>query len=201
VDLSSRWTGAWGALGASPEPALLERLSAAYREPHRHYHTLQHLEECFARLQSIGSLAQHPAEVELAVWFHDAVYDTRRHDNEERSAEWARRVLSPVSSEVSQRVASLVLATRHAAAPEGIDAQVLVDVDLAILGAPAARFDEYELQVRREYAWLPLPLYRRARRQILEGLLARAAIYATAQFVERYEAQARANLARSLARR
>ena len=187
-------------LGASPEPALLERLSAAYREPHRHYHTLQHLEECFARLQSIGSLAQHPAEVELAVWFHDAVYDTRRHDNEERSAEWARRVLSPVSSEVSQRVTSLVLATRHAAAPEGIDAQVLVDVDLAILGAPAARFDEYELQVRREYAWLPLPLYRRARRQILESLLARAAIYATAQFVERYEAQARANLARSLAR-
>jgi predicted metal-dependent HD superfamily phosphohydrolase len=201
VDLSSRWKRAWQALGASPEPGLLERLIAAYSEPHRHYHTLRHLEECFAHLQSIGSLAQHPAEIELALWFHDAVYDTRRHDNEERSAGWARQALSPASSEVAKRVASLVLATRHAALPEGIDAQVLVDVDLAILGAPAARFDEYELQVRREYRWVPLPLYRRTRRQILESLLARAPIYATAQFAERYEAQARDNLARSLARR
>jgi predicted metal-dependent HD superfamily phosphohydrolase len=200
VDLSSRWAGAWRALGASPEPALLARLIAAYSEPHRHYHTLRHLEECFAHLQSLGSLAQHPAEVELALWFHDAIYDTRRRDSERRSAEWACQALSPVSSAAAKRVASLVMATRHAAAPEGIDAQVLVDVDLAILGAPAERFDEYELQVRREYAWAPLPLYRRARRRILESLLARAAIYATAQFVERYEAQARDNLARSLAR-
>jgi predicted metal-dependent HD superfamily phosphohydrolase len=77
---------------------------------------------------------------------------------------------------------------------------VLVDVDLSILGATQSRFDEYERQVREEYGWVPEPIYRRKRREILESFLGRPAIYNTARFIGRYEQQARANLARSLAR-
>ena len=92
----------------------------------------------------------------------------------------------------------MVMATRHAAVPPDPDARVLVDVDLSILGAPAARFDEYEAQVREEYAWVPGFIYRRERRKILQGFLARPAIFSTAPFLERYEQQARVNIGRSL---
>jgi predicted metal-dependent HD superfamily phosphohydrolase len=92
------------------------------------------------------------------------------------------------------------MATRHDAVPGDIDAQVLVDIDLSILGAEEKRFDEYERQVREEYGWVPEPIYRDKRKAILESFLARATIYNTARFIERYEPRARANLARSLAR-
>ena len=174
--------------------SLYEALIKAYREKHRRYHTLQHLEECFARFDEIADLAAHPADVELAIWFHDAIYDPRRSDNERRSADWA------ASSTGNTNVRSLVLATRHEAVPQGQDEQVLVDVDLWILGAPERRFDEYETQVREEYRWVPGLIYRRKRREILQSLAARPAIYSTARFRERYEAPARANLARALAR-
>jgi predicted metal-dependent HD superfamily phosphohydrolase len=178
VDLRNRWQG---------DAALLEQLLACYREPHRHYHTLQHLEECFGKFDELRDLAAHPADVELAIWFHDAIYDTRRDDNEARSADWARAT-------VGERVADLVMATRHEATPAGIDAQVLVDVDLSILAAPQARFEEYERQVREEYRWVPGPIYRRKRRQVLQSFLERPTIYNTQRFIERYEAQARRNL-------
>jgi predicted metal-dependent HD superfamily phosphohydrolase len=200
VDLHSRWHDAWKALGRAPGPGLFAELLSAYREPHRRYHTLAHLEECFTELQLIGSLAEHPVEIELALWFHDAVYDTRRQDNEERSAQWAARAIAPASTEAAHRVHGLVMATRHAAEPEALDARVLVDVDLSILGAPPARFDEYEAQVREEYSWVAEPVYRGERRKILAGFLARASLFNTAPFVERYGTRARANLERALAR-
>jgi len=145
VDLRSRWP---------LDEALYQDLVARYREPHRRYHTLQHLEECFARFDELRALAEHPRDVELAIWFHDAIYDTRRSDNEARSAAWGRSVAG-----------------------------------------------EYEAQVREEYGWVPALIYRRKRRQVLESIAARPTIYNTAAFVQRYEKQARENLARSLARR
>ena len=92
------------------------------------------------------------------------------------------------------------MVTRHEAVPMAADEKVLVDADLWILGAPEKRFDEYEQQVREEYGWVPGLIYRRKRREILEGLLARATIYGTERFIRRYEPRARENLARSLAR-
>ena len=187
---------------SAPPPGLLERLVAAYSEPHRKYHTLRHLEECFARLEELRADAVHPEEVELALWFHDAIYDTKRHDNEARSAEWAREVAlaANLPAAVAERIYRLVMVTRHDAAPEEPDEKVLVDVDLSILAAPDERFDEYEAQVRGEYAWVPDSVFRARRREILEGFLARDAIYTTPKFVKRYEARARSNLARALQR-
>jgi predicted metal-dependent HD superfamily phosphohydrolase len=147
-------------------------------------------------------LAERDSEVELAVWFHDSIYVTSRTDNEERSAEWARRsaLLAGLSPEGADRLSSLVIATKHDAVPVGKDAAVLVDIDLAILGADAARFEEYEVQIREEYSWLPESLYRKGRRKILQGFLNRPRIYSTKFFQVEHEARARENISRSLAR-
>lgn len=193
----------WQELGAAEADDLLfHQLVASYSEPHRKYHTVQHLEECLTSLDQVRSEAERAAEVELALWFHDAIYDTFRKDNEERSAEWAREsaLAGGLSSEQANRIYDLILVTMHDAAPAGRDAFVLVDVDLSILGAEAARFDEYERQVREEYAWVPGSLYRKARRQVLRGFLDRETIYSTEYFRGQHEARARENIARSLER-
>lgn len=199
------WIDCWRMLGVGSSPELMQlhaEIEARYSEPHRHYHTLQHLSECFEKVTALLPLAEHPPEVLLALWFHDAIYDTQRLDNEERSAIWARdqAIELGVDAAAAQRIYDLVMATRHAAEPVGIDAQVLVDADLAVLGASVARFDEYEVQVRQEYAWVPEPVFRRKRAEVLKGFLARPQIYSTSVFRQRYEEQARSNLQRSIAK-
>ena len=188
-----------------------DALLARYAEPQRAYHTLQHLRECLdlfeeaeaaARAGPSGAepVSEHPAEVELALWFHDAIYDIPATDNEQRSADWARAALATASAppDAGARVHALVMATRHDAAPTGADAQLLVDIDLAILGAPAARFAEYEMQIRREYAHVPEAAFRQRRRTILRSFLERAPLYATAFVRDRREVAARVNLRRAV---
>ncbi len=194
------WSHAWQAWSIRPPVGLLDALLARYAEPQRAYHTRQHLRECFAQLEPARSLARALPELQLALWFHDAIYDPRAQDNEERSAQWAVESLGAAGAapDVAQRVGALVLATRHAAVPECADAQLLVDVDLSILGASEARFDEYERQIRAEYAWVPEAAFRHARARVLHGFLARPRLCGTGWFGERLETRARAHLERSL---
>ncbi len=195
------WNASWHELGLRPlDDSLFVQLAARYLERHRAYHTLRHLEECFAVFESVRGLCAHAGEVQLALFFHDAVYDTRASGNEEQSAEWAQRAIAEAGGapEVAVRVRALVLATRHAAVPASADAGVMVDVDLSILGADPARFDEYERQVRMEYAWVPDAIFRSERARLLREFLARPSIYTTSALRDRLEARARANLLRSL---
>lgn len=195
------WRATWQGLGVeAPDPQLYADLLARYAEPERSYHTVRHLDECFARLDEVSGLAQQVHEVELALWFHDAVYEGRRSDNEEQSATWAEAEVARfgLPPAVGERVRGLILATKHDATPGTADARLLVDIDLAILGAPAERFDEYERQVREEYSWVPGFLFRRKRREILAAFLARPHLYSTEHFRTSLEAAARANLKRSI---
>jgi predicted metal-dependent HD superfamily phosphohydrolase len=202
IDLHEAWRSTWRALGvADPDMALCDTLLACYAAPQRHYHSVQHLQECFVHWEALRDVAQHPAEVALALWFHDAVYDVHRHDNEARSAAWAQDAAAAAGcgTQAAERIAALVLATRHDAEPGSPDAQVLIDVDLAILAAAPERFAEYESQVRAEYAHVPDWLFKRARRKVLEGFLRRPRIYWTERFWRQYEETARGNLRRALA--
>jgi predicted metal-dependent HD superfamily phosphohydrolase len=199
--LQSSWSRSWQALGASGDgDALMKKLVGAYEEPHRQYHTLQHLTECISLLERHLHLAVNPGEVEIALWFHDAVYDVKGEENEAASAVWAEEALRAAGVPASslERVSKLIMATCHAAPPEGPDEQLLVDVDLSILGAPGPRFVEYEAQVRAEYQWVPAQLFCERRRAILTEFLARQSIYHTPQIRDVLEAQARANLAYAL---
>lgn len=191
------WTQAWSDLGSAPPHDLFDALLSAYSEPQRHYHSQQHLAECLGHFQQVRHLAEQPGEVALALWFHDAVYDVRGTANEQQSADWALRVLRAAGAGegVQQRVERLILATRHDATPTRGDEQLLVDIDLAILGATPERFAEYDRQVRAEYSWVPGLVYAVKRKAVLRSFLARQAIYSTSYFHARYEQQARANLA------
>jgi predicted metal-dependent HD superfamily phosphohydrolase len=194
-----RWVELWSRLGAQGSGAsIFAQLAAGYAEPGRAYHTAEHIRDCLAELDLSRDLAQYPDQVEAALWFHDAVYRPGASDNEDQSAELARTALSmgAVPHEVADRTAALVLATRHAGVPNSPDEQLICDIDLSILGREPGIFDAFERQIRREYAWVPEPMYRRERSAVLSGFLRRRSIYQTNQFRHRYEALARANLER-----
>lgn len=190
------WQRSWAALNLTPPDGLQQRLLAAYAEPQRHYHTLQHLAECLAHFDTVWEQAQRPGELAIALWFHDAVYAVKAQDNELRSAQWAVQALKDCGATEAccQRVHALIMATCHQAAPTDADAQLLVDIDLAILGASPERFAEYDHQVAAEYAWVPKLVYSFKRRQVLQSFLQRDAIYTTPHFRQLLEAQARRNL-------
>ena len=190
------WERCWRILDLVPEKGLLLELESSWSELGRAYHDARHLGECLALWSLWGDAADEPETVALAIWFHDAVYDTHSTDNELKSAIWAARALISAGGPagLAQRVFDLVMATRHGAPAHGTDAQLLADIDLAILGSPSARFDEYNIDVRREYEWVPGHLYNAKRTQILEGFERRAPIFQTAPAFALLESQAHLNL-------
>lgn len=196
----------WTALCLRIAPALdaasaFEPLSKAYAESHRAYHNAEHIVECLARFDEVAAEAEHPDEVEFAIWLHDAVYKTRGVNSEALSAEWAVRLLADGGTELSsiERVEAMILATHHSMEPSFADAALVVDIDLTILGRDPERFDRYEEDVRAEYRWVPGLLFRTRRKEMLEGFVERPHLYSTRSLRDRFESQARRNLARSIA--
>ncbi|MEQ3634445.1 hypothetical protein [Thalassolituus sp.] len=202
--LESSWQRCWSSLvvdsrAHSRGNSVMQLLIAAYNEPQRKYHTEQHLKECLSIFNDHRALAEEPAEIEMALWFHDAIYDIKATGgkNEDQSADWAVEELQKanVAPERVARIKDHILATKHSALPQGADQQLLVDIDLAILGAQPERFAEYEQQVRQEYRHVPGLIFNWKRKQILKAFLARSPIYATPELNARFEQQARQNLA------
>lgn len=196
----ARWIRLMTLLGMPREAESFNALIAAYSQKHRHYHTVQHIEHCLHQLDSALRLADEPAEVEFALWFHDAIYDPHSSSNEERSADLACALLIRNGADTARvaRVRAHIMATRHEAPATTSDSQLVVDVDLSILGADEATYAEFETNVRQEYRWVPSMLFRRKRAEILESFLARPQIYSTKPFHARYELQARRNLAQAI---
>jgi predicted metal-dependent HD superfamily phosphohydrolase len=197
------WSKAWQLLGAKDggEP-LHKRLVQCWSEDHRHYHTLQHLRECFELLTGSTLTPPEAAQVAVALWFHDAFYDPRRDDNEQRSADWARTEMlaAGMPAATAQRVHDMIMATvQHQRQPDEA-MQLLVDIDLSILGTETARFDESDEQVRREYAHVPEDEWRVGRKRVLQGFLDRERLYGSDLFHAQFEQRARENLRRSLQR-
>ena len=194
------WRDVWSRLGVPEPPGLLTTLIASYSEPHRAYHNIRHIEECFDALAPAAHLAERLAEVHLALWFHDAIYDPRRKDNEQASADFALDSVIRAGGETdsANRIHELIMVTRHEGPVENSDARLVADVDLSILAAPVARFLEYQSQIHQEYSWMPEDEFQRRRTMILRGFLERPAIYQTAWFTERLEKAARANIAQEL---
>jgi predicted metal-dependent HD superfamily phosphohydrolase len=198
------WARLLAGLGCPPAEAraACAGLVTRYSSPGRHYHTLEHVQAVCNTILALCPDAEWRPALLLAAWFHDAVYDPRAADNEERSAELARAVLPPLGlpETLVAEVVRLVLLTRTHVAEAGDRAgQVLLDADLAVLGEDEAAYDRYAAAVRREYAWVPEDAYRAGRRQVLEGFLRRPRIYLTDAMFARAEAAARRNLAREIA--
>jgi len=188
--------------GAGDASGWYDRLTTAYAEPQRHYHNQQHIAECLAEFDMACHLAKQPVAVELALWFHDAVYDPKAGDNEERSAEMAKQCLGEcgMAEPLIETVTRLVMATKHHELATDIDVRLTMDVDLSILGRDEKRFFEYEEQIRLEYAWVPNSVFVAKRLEVLRRFLAHERIFSTDWFHDKYERHARRNLETSINR-
>ena len=175
-------------------------LYKAYSEPHRHYHTTVHIDTLLTQFKEVTPLASNTGAVELAIWFHDAIYKPFANNNEEKSALWAKKFLltNNARHEIIDTVYQLVMATSHDrnANDNDNDQKLIVDLDLSILGTDANTFNEYEKQIRSEYRKVPGWIYRRKRLEILKLFLDRDRIFQLDYFYERYERSARSNLKR-----
>ncbi|MER8437988.1 hypothetical protein NKH36_17865 [Mesorhizobium sp. M1312] len=184
---------------------LKHELSVLYRAEGRHYHSLAHIEAMLALADDYRASLHDPEAVEAAIWFHDAIYDSRAKDNEARSAALAEKKLAGrTGAQRLGRITAMIIATATHELPHFDDenavrdAALFLDMDLAILGATADAFDAYEQAVRREYGWVEEPMWRAGRSAVLKNFLARPHIFHTEEFRQRFEAQARQNMARSL---
>lgn len=191
--LIGRWNALLTSLGLDPDQhfSVLDDLLIRYTEPQRYYHNLAHLDALLALLPAQPHL-------ELAVWFHDAVYDPTRTDNELQSARLAEQSLQRlgVAPALIQRVVSLILATQHHRSDD-LETALFLDADLAILGAEARTYQAYARAIRLEYAWLPEALFKARRAMVIRQFLSRERIYQTAGFAG-LEQPARNNLQREL---
>ncbi|AYA38372.1 hypothetical protein D3Y59_15755 [Hymenobacter oligotrophus] len=204
ASLAARWQQTVAPLlPAAASEASWQYVLGAYAGPARHYHALPHLATMFAVLDAHPEKPLDPAVLELAVWFHDAVYDPLRHDNEARSAEAALQHLqgSGLAAEQLVRLDYLIRRTQHHARTEpndGSDTALLLDADLWVLGAEPAQYAAYARQVRREYRLVPKLLYRHGRANVLRHLLEAPQLYRTRYAQQQREAAARRNLAAEL---
>ncbi|MEU8269264.1 metal-dependent phosphohydrolase [Sphaerisporangium sp. NPDC049002] len=214
-DLAVEWSVLAG--GSPAALAVGAELIARWAEPHRRYHTLDHLRGVLTAIEPIAVLAADPVAVRLAAWFHDAVYDGRPGRDEERSAQLAQSRLprllplpgAPSGPARSPRpsgsgaalvgeVARLVrLTATHDPAPGDRDGEVLCDADLAVLAGPG--YDAYARAVREEYRHVPDEAFRAGRSQVLESLLAMPTLYRTPMARDLWESAARANVRAELA--
>ena len=204
--LKTIYNQAFTALNLPPCPILFTQLITSYQEPHRHYHTLHHLKQLFTALQNIDSRNSlnvsaasqnwNRSSIILAIFFHDAVYDTRSHENEAQSAKLASEFLTKLNlpNTIIDRITHLIRLTKHhPAQPTDLDAQLLLDLDLSILATPPSQYQTYAKAIRQEYDWVADADYRKGRSQILQTFLNRDRIYHHPQ-MQHHESQARINL-------
>lgn len=196
-----RWRELMDAWSFPTNQATFDALRKAYSGKGRHYHSTEHVAACLRHLDDGSSRLESPREVEIAIWFHDAIYKPFASDNEEKSADWAASFLAEhgASREEVDRVHRLVRVTDHKTPTRTEDEAILVDIDLAILSADPPAYDLYEQDVRKEYRLVPGFLYRKKRAEILRSFLERPEIYPSGIFPEEAETQARQNLARAVA--
>ena len=201
---------AWLQLAGSGHEHLLEQVLGQHREPHRRYHTSLHVMWVLRHLTELAAAEPQQldlAALQLAAFYHDVVYDPRATDNEARSADIARRAAGDLGwpQDRGELVHRLVLATAHqhspGSSPDGVDPHeaVLLDADLAILGAPPNEYQAYVHGVRAEYHHVADDAWRTGRAAVLREFLARPQLFLTATMRATRESRARANLTAELA--
>jgi predicted metal-dependent HD superfamily phosphohydrolase len=193
-----RWTRACMDVGVASAESDYRRVRRSWSGMSRHYHTLTHLDACLRELDGARDLATRPGEVELALWFHDAIYRSWRRDNEAQSAALAARMLRAASIESVERIRQMVIATSHRDEELAGDTALVVDIDLSILGQSPEIYAQFERAIRREYWWVSRARYVAGRGAVLQKFLGRSAIYQHDRFYDRYERQARVNIAAAI---
>lgn len=190
-----------------PSPNLLDDLKLRYAEPQRAYHTWEHIEALLGHLDMFRSHIHDEVRVLWALYWHDAVYDPVRTDNETESARLLEADAKGILPDgILTEAAAIISATANHELPSGVtdnvksDCAYFLDMDLSILGAPEPVFDEYEQNIRKEYSFVPIERYCQARSAIMLNFLKRRSLYFTEFGEKLWGESARSNLKRSIAR-
>ncbi|MFT5467271.1 MAG: putative metal-dependent HD superfamily phosphohydrolase [Verrucomicrobiales bacterium] len=193
-----RWRALMGNSAAADEA--FDRLEAAYGEESRAYHNLTHITDLLNELDSAPAAAGEA--VEIAIWYHDVVYDSHAKDNEAQSAAWAKRDLVELgfAKTIRNDVERLILATRHDIEISSKDEKQIISLDLSTLGKSSERYADYAKAIRREYSWVAENEYNKGRASVLSSFLDRPEVFPDEWFRDRYESQARKNLTWELGR-
>ena len=202
MNLQNEWYSLCKRLGLGTEATkYLTHLKIAYAEPHRHYHTLEHVRDCLMLHHKTIHLVDYPMAIEIALWFHDMVYDPLADDNEPRSAAACRAWLDQGNADevLKQEVEALILVTDHQRAADTNDQQIMADIDLSILGAAPAVYQSYADDIRREYAAIPEDEFRSGRKKVLQVFLSQVRLFHNEIFIDGFEDFARENMQRELA--
>jgi predicted metal-dependent HD superfamily phosphohydrolase len=202
--LRTRWNQMLDGFSVSSERGAdaLAELVKAYSGPGRYYHNLDHIEAVLATIDLLSDAARNLSVVQLAGWYHDAVYDSRAGDNEEQSAVLVETTCAGwgLPADLGNSAGRLIRATRtNQAEKDDADALVLLDADLAILGAEQTEYDAYAAAIRLEYALVSEEDYRRGRTHVLLSFHQRQRIFRLERMHRERELQARGNLTREIA--
>ena len=177
----------------------LEKLLHAYQEPQRAYHQVQHIVECLALFENVQSQIEDGFALQLAIFFHDVVYQPRSSSNEQDSVLWMRQQLTDALPKAQlDKIATWILATQQHLVASEPDLAYLLDIDLAILGSSPQRFAEYQQQIQQEYMWVDELMYQEKRHAVLRQFYLTQPLYQTRYFQQHYEQQAKNNLLQAL---
>lgn len=196
-----RFLNLWGRCcnAASTAEPIYEKLAASYAEPHRRYHTGDHIDHCLRQLDLGRDEIKDADAIEMALWFHDVEYDPKASDNESRSAArfslFARDVMSP---ELEQQIHRLILITIHSNPPASLDEKQIVDIDLSSFGLPWDEFFKDSQNVRAEFTHLSQEVFAERNCKFLQSLLDRPTIFSTEFYRNRYESISRENIRKQI---
>jgi predicted metal-dependent HD superfamily phosphohydrolase len=184
---------------ASDGVTVFQELKKRYSEPHRYYHTPNHISHCLREFDLATELMDDADAIEMGLWFHDAIYDPRASNNELKSAELFTACAGDrMDADFRRRVYDLILITIHPEKPRSPDQEFMVDIDLSSFGLPWPAFRRDSNAVRNEYAHLSDKQFYPAQIRFLRSLLARPTFFFTEFFRNRYEETAERNIARHI---
>jgi predicted metal-dependent HD superfamily phosphohydrolase len=199
--MKDRFVNLWKQIGGKGDFSIdFNRLISLYSSSERFYHNLFHIENCLNEFDSAKHLSKEPNLLELAIWYHDIIYDTHAKNNEENSAGLLHSLCleAGLDESFANKSKQLILITKHNIIPQEIDERLIVDIDVSILGRLPAEFDVYEEDIRKEYSWVKDSDFNQGRAEMLKTFLKRPSIYLTDFFKNKYENQAIINLKRSI---
>ena len=175
-----------------------------YSARSRHYHNLKHLYHMFQELDSFKDAIEDIHAMEFAIWYHDIIYKSTKSDNEEKSAELAKKELKMSNFDENRikKIEKLIISTKkhELILKENEDNAYLLDLDLSILGSDWTNYQSYIKNIRKEYKIYPKLIYNPGRKKVLSNFIEREHLFFTTRFRDRFESIARENIQREIDR-
>ncbi len=200
--LKNRWKNLMESFQFNENKSELSMIINMYQEKHRAYHNLDHVEGCLKQLDRYKDEINDRNIIELAIWYHDIIYNPYKKDNELKSAESSSEFLlkQNANDHLIQKVYDLILSTIHVEKPKNQLEAIIMDIDITILGSSEKVYEEYCAEIRKEYKWVPSIIYRKKRKEIMTRFLERKQLYFTDYFYSSLENQARFNISQEIQR-